>query len=195
MFVWLRVLHAQAVAGSLKTTMTVPQAAWGREFVEESVLAELTLADAVSSTGTSTAVPTGTESASTTANNTSSSTSSTISSSDTSAATEGSPGGSQVQVRLAPGVLELIEQFQQAAAVGPSASSSAESAHMTSKATDKRSNSRSKKHSTSQSATTAHGDGTSIVPAALEAGAQQLQGMFGQLLQENYQEVGRWSGP
>jgi len=174
--------------------MTVPQAAWSRGFVEESVIAELTFADAVSSPGPFTAVPPGTESASTAANNSSSSTSSTTNSPDTSAATEGSSGGSHMQVRLAPGVLELIEQFQQAAGVGPSACNSAESAQVTSKAADKRSNSRSKKHSTLRAAGAAHGDGTSIVPAALEAGAQQLQGMFGQLLQENYQEVSSWSG-
>jgi hypothetical protein len=163
------VVLSQAVAVALTASMAVPQASWSREFVEESVLADLTAAQEAS-TSTSTATDA--------ANNTTS----------TGPAPELAKPDARNVLVLSSDVLDLVEQYQQATAdAHPSSSESAPARHH-----GKASSTRGTKKSRAATGTAALVQDltSSSSPAEEQTVTEKLQAMFGQLLQDNYMQVG-----
>lgn len=146
--------------------MAVPQASWCRGFVEESILADLTAAQEAS---TSTATDAASNSTS------------------TGPAPElANPDAGSV-LELSPDVLDLVEQYQQATADAHPSSSESAPARQPGKA----SSTRGSKKSRAATGTAAIVQGsTSSSHAEVQAVTEKLQAMFGQLLQDNYLQVG-----
>lgn len=162
--------QTQAVAAALKSSMAVPQEPWSREFVEESVLADL----AAAAPSTASLEPEGDN------NSTSPS--------------PADPGSSDAveTIPLSPAVLDLVEQYQQAAADAEGSSSDSAARQPGPKASSNRSAGTGNSKKSKAAAATALVQDTaasSSIPPELQGTLQQVQTMYGQLLQDNYVEV------
>jgi hypothetical protein len=165
------VILLQAVAVALTASMAVPQASWSRKVVEESILADLTVAQEAS-TSTSTATDA--------ANN----------STSTCPAPELSNSDAGNVLELSPYVLDLVDQYQQATADAHPSSSESAPARQPGKASSTRSSKKSLSRASTRTAAIVQEPAASSIPAEVQAVTEKLQAMFGQLLQDNYLQVG-----